>query len=259
MSCELNHREIMAEFLPLCDVLFNVISMAGYFCDVVFDLVLSYALFERGRFAYFAVVITLVMVSLIISQVTSESSKVGNFFLRIHGMCFCCCLPFAKCRSYRCVGICIRCEVIVAHRRPQIVWTKRNRSHRWPTMILNKMDDWVCRMGNKRMNRKNCRRWSMVRHHYTLPPAFGSVDTVSLCCIVRSWVCYGDMQNCLCLSICDMWSMKYVICACYVWCMHSAKQHPCFCCNCTFWWPFRRRRMHCWNPNCRCKHLALAM
>lgn len=60
----------MAEFLPLCDVLFNVISMAGYFCDVVFDVVLSYALFERGRFVYFTVVITLVMVSLIISQVS---------------------------------------------------------------------------------------------------------------------------------------------------------------------------------------------
>lgn len=62
-------REIMAEFLPLCDVLFNVISLAGYFCDVVFDVVLSYALFERGRFACSAVVITLVMMSLIISQV----------------------------------------------------------------------------------------------------------------------------------------------------------------------------------------------
>lgn len=60
----------MAEFLPLCDVLFNVISLAGYFCDVVFDVVLSYALFERGRYTYFAVVIILVMVSLIISQVS---------------------------------------------------------------------------------------------------------------------------------------------------------------------------------------------
>lgn len=59
----------MAEFLPICDILFNVISLAGYFCDVVFDVVLSYALFERGRFTYFTVVITLVMASLIISQV----------------------------------------------------------------------------------------------------------------------------------------------------------------------------------------------
>ena len=59
----------MAEFLPLCDVLFNVISLAGYFCDVVFDVVFCYALLERGRIAYFAVVLLLVSTSLIISQV----------------------------------------------------------------------------------------------------------------------------------------------------------------------------------------------
>lgn len=59
----------MAEFLPLCDVLFNVISLAGYFCDVVFDVVLGYALYERGRTAYFTAVITLVGISLIASQV----------------------------------------------------------------------------------------------------------------------------------------------------------------------------------------------
>lgn len=59
----------MTEFLSLCDVLFNVVSLAGYFCDVVFDVVLSYALFERGHFFFMAFVIALVMVSLIISQV----------------------------------------------------------------------------------------------------------------------------------------------------------------------------------------------
>lgn len=59
----------MTEFLSLCDVLFNVVSLAGYFCDVVFDVVLSYALFERGHYMYMAVVISLVIVSLIISQV----------------------------------------------------------------------------------------------------------------------------------------------------------------------------------------------
>lgn len=59
----------MAEFLPLCDVLFNVISLAGYFCDVVFDVVLGYALFERERYTYFAFVMLLVLFSLIMSQV----------------------------------------------------------------------------------------------------------------------------------------------------------------------------------------------
>lgn len=59
----------MTEFLSLCDVLFNVVSLAGYFCDVVFDVILSYALYEQGHFAYMAVVITFILSSLIISQV----------------------------------------------------------------------------------------------------------------------------------------------------------------------------------------------
>jgi XK-related protein len=57
------------EFLPLCDVLFNIISLALYFCDLVFDVVLGYALYERGRTTYFTVVVVLVSTSLIVSQV----------------------------------------------------------------------------------------------------------------------------------------------------------------------------------------------
>ena len=38
------------EFLPLCDVLFNIISLAAYFCDVVFDAVTVYSLYEQRRF-----------------------------------------------------------------------------------------------------------------------------------------------------------------------------------------------------------------
>jgi len=59
------------EFLPLCDVLFNIISLASYFCDVVFDVVMSYALFERGRVVWFAVSMTFVTTSLVVSQVIS--------------------------------------------------------------------------------------------------------------------------------------------------------------------------------------------
>lgn len=59
----------MAEFLPLCDVLFNVISLAGYFCDVVFDVVMGYALLERGYKGTFAAAISIVITSLLISQV----------------------------------------------------------------------------------------------------------------------------------------------------------------------------------------------
>ncbi|CAK1543556.1 unnamed protein product [Leptosia nina] len=61
----------MAEFLPLCDVLFNVISLAGYFCDVVFDLVMGYALLERGYKGTFAATLSIVITSLLISQVLS--------------------------------------------------------------------------------------------------------------------------------------------------------------------------------------------
>ncbi|XP_055372293.1 uncharacterized protein LOC129606176 [Condylostylus longicornis] len=61
----------MKEFLPLCDVLFNVISLAGYFCNIVFDIVLGYALFEKGRNGYFSIILCFVIISLIISQVIS--------------------------------------------------------------------------------------------------------------------------------------------------------------------------------------------
>lgn len=59
----------MAEFLPICDVLFNVISLAGYFCDVVFDVVMGYALLDRGYLRCFCAVVLLVGGSLILSQV----------------------------------------------------------------------------------------------------------------------------------------------------------------------------------------------
>ena len=57
------------EFLPLCDVLFNIISLAGYFCDIVFDLVMSYALLCRGDLQWFALSLSFVLLSLLTSQV----------------------------------------------------------------------------------------------------------------------------------------------------------------------------------------------
>lgn len=61
---------IMAnEFLPICDNLFNVISLAAYFCDCVFDIVLGYALLERGRTNLFIAVVLIISGSLIVSQV----------------------------------------------------------------------------------------------------------------------------------------------------------------------------------------------
>lgn len=59
------------EFLPLCDVLFNIISLASYFCDVVFDFAMVYALAHEAIVppVLFPLGITLIATSLIISQV----------------------------------------------------------------------------------------------------------------------------------------------------------------------------------------------
>ncbi|XP_063218372.1 uncharacterized protein LOC134528566 [Bacillus rossius redtenbacheri] len=70
------------EFLPLCDVLFNIISLASYFCDIVFDLVMGYALFERGRHVWFAVSLTFVSASLVVSQVISFKWYLSSCELR---------------------------------------------------------------------------------------------------------------------------------------------------------------------------------
>lgn len=59
------------EFLPLCDVLFNIISLASYFCDVVFDLAMAYALAHHSEVppVLFPFSVVLVVTSLIVSQV----------------------------------------------------------------------------------------------------------------------------------------------------------------------------------------------
>ncbi|XP_057334483.1 uncharacterized protein LOC130673481 [Microplitis mediator] len=61
------------EFLPLCDVLFNIISLASYFCDVVFDLAMGYALANHptAPAVLFPISIILIVTSLIISQLVS--------------------------------------------------------------------------------------------------------------------------------------------------------------------------------------------
>lgn len=59
------------EFLPLCDVLFNIISLASYFCDIVFDVVMAYALYERGSHVWATVTLSFVFLSLLVSQVVS--------------------------------------------------------------------------------------------------------------------------------------------------------------------------------------------
>ncbi|XP_076763682.1 uncharacterized protein LOC143431064 [Xylocopa sonorina] len=61
------------EFLPLCDVLFNIISLASYFCDVVFDFAMVYALAHHAIAPpiLFPLSIILIATSLFISQIIS--------------------------------------------------------------------------------------------------------------------------------------------------------------------------------------------
>ncbi|CAH1116637.1 unnamed protein product [Phaedon cochleariae] len=61
----------MAEFLPLCDLLFNVVSLAAYFCDVVFDILVVYALFERGMTVPFAQCLGAIVLAALVSQILS--------------------------------------------------------------------------------------------------------------------------------------------------------------------------------------------
>lgn len=59
------------EFLPLCDVLFNIISLASYFCDIVFDVVTVYTLYLHYEFVWFTIALSCIVVSLVSSQLLS--------------------------------------------------------------------------------------------------------------------------------------------------------------------------------------------
>jgi hypothetical protein len=61
----------MAEFLPLCDLLFNVVSLAAYFCDLVFDILMVYALYERGLKLLFAQCLGAIVLTTLVTQVLS--------------------------------------------------------------------------------------------------------------------------------------------------------------------------------------------
>ena len=76
---QLQHQN---EFLPLCDVLFNIISLASYFCDVVFDLAMVYALAHHhaAPSVLFPLSIGLIVTALLISQVYQ---KIMNYHRNI--------------------------------------------------------------------------------------------------------------------------------------------------------------------------------
>lgn len=59
------------EFLPLCDLLFNIISLAAYFCDVVFDSVTAYTLYLNDQMLWLLVALFLILTSTTLSQLLS--------------------------------------------------------------------------------------------------------------------------------------------------------------------------------------------
>ncbi|CAG9859443.1 unnamed protein product [Phyllotreta striolata] len=61
----------MAEFLPLCDLLFNIVSLAAYFCDLVFDLLVVYALYANALTVTFSQCLGAIVLSTLVSQILS--------------------------------------------------------------------------------------------------------------------------------------------------------------------------------------------
>lgn len=59
------------EFLPICDVLFNVVSLASYFCDVVFDIIATYTFFLSGLHHWAWLSALSIILSLVACQVLS--------------------------------------------------------------------------------------------------------------------------------------------------------------------------------------------
>lgn len=52
-----------AELLPICDILFVISSLLIYFCDVLFSLLLAYALFLQDMILWPCVLLSLVLLS----------------------------------------------------------------------------------------------------------------------------------------------------------------------------------------------------
>ena len=45
------------DFLPICDLLFNFISVASYFCDIAFHIIVAYTFYRDGGLNYWFLVI----------------------------------------------------------------------------------------------------------------------------------------------------------------------------------------------------------
>jgi hypothetical protein len=70
---------MVLEFLPICDVLFNVVSLASYFCDVVFDLIAAYTFHTTGHVVWFCLSLISICLSLIACQVKDYATVFFTF------------------------------------------------------------------------------------------------------------------------------------------------------------------------------------
>ena len=59
------------DFLPVCDLLFNFISVATYFCDVAFDVIVAYTAFQFPDQTWFYLFFFLLILSVFLCHVIS--------------------------------------------------------------------------------------------------------------------------------------------------------------------------------------------
>ncbi len=59
------------DFLPICDLLFNFISVASYFCDVAFDVIVAYTFYRENATAWFLILVCSMIISLFVCQTLS--------------------------------------------------------------------------------------------------------------------------------------------------------------------------------------------
>ena len=60
------------DFLPLCDLLFNFISVTTYFCDIAFDIIVTYTLYlDPNHIAWFCILFFAIATSILVCQILS--------------------------------------------------------------------------------------------------------------------------------------------------------------------------------------------
>ena len=64
-------KMVSVDFLPICDLLFNFISVASYFCDVAFDIIVAYTFYRDGLNVWFLIIVCSIIISLMVSQTLS--------------------------------------------------------------------------------------------------------------------------------------------------------------------------------------------